>query len=143
MTASSALATADWRRRVFGLYDDVRERAVSESPEASHALWRRGRDELFRRHPASALNEDAKPTFGGLAVAPYDPAFRFEALVDAEGAGEVMEVPTGTDGVVRFERLGSLTLQGLGTLALWRLSSYGGGLFLPLHDGTAGATDGS
>lgn len=144
MTAlTTALATADWRQRVFGLYSAVRERAVSESPEASHSLWRAGRDELFRDHPASALRGDARASFAGLAIAPYDPAFRFEAVLDDDGAGEVMDVETGTDGVVPFRRLGTLLLPGLGQLALWKLGSYGGGLFLPLRDGTAGRTGGT
>jgi uncharacterized protein (DUF1684 family) len=144
MTAlTTALATADWRQRVFGLYGAVRERAVSESPEAAHALWRTGRDELFRDHPASALRIDARESFAGLAIAPYDPAFRFEAVLDDGGAGEVMDVETGTDGVVPFRRLGTLLLPGLGQLALWKLASYGGGLFLPLRDGTAGRAGGT
>ncbi|WP_104118641.1 DUF1684 domain-containing protein [Arthrobacter sp. B1805] len=144
MTAlTTALATADWRRRVFGLYEDVRERAVSESPEAAHALWQAGRDELFRGHPASAIPADARPTFPGLAIAPYDPSFRFEAILSDDGAGEVMDVATGTDGVVPFRRLGTLALPGLGHLALWKLASYGGGLFLPLRDGTSGRPGGS
>lgn len=139
----TALATADWRRLVFGLYADVRERAAADSPEAAHALWRRGRDELFRDHPASPLDDAARASFDGLAVAPYDPAFRFEAVLHDDGAGEEMDVATGTDGVVPFRRLGTLVLSGLGELALWRLASYGGGLFLPLRDGTAGSPDGS
>ncbi|MPY11289.1 DUF1684 domain-containing protein [Arthrobacter bussei] len=144
MTAlTTALATADWRHRVFGLYDDVRERAATESPEAAHTLWRMGRDVLFRDHPASALTASAKESFPGLDFAPYDPAFRFEAPVDDDGAGEVMDVATGTDGVVPFRRLGTLTLPGLGRLALWKLASYGGGLFLPLRDGTAGRPGGT
>lgn len=140
---TTALATADWRRRVFGLYEDVRVCAATESPEAAHALWVLGRNELFRSHPASALSADARASFAGLAVAPYDPSFRFEAVLEDEGAGEVMDVETGTDGVVPFRRLGSLTLAGLGKLALWKLASYGGGLFLPLRDGTAGVPGGT
>lgn len=144
MTAlTTALATADWRRRVFGLYEEVRVCAATESPEAAHGLWVLGRNELFRSHPASALSTDAKASFAGLAVAPYDPAFRFEAVLEDDGAGEVMDVETGTDGVVPFRRLGSLALAGLGKLALWKLASYGGGLFLPLRDGTAGVPGGT
>lgn len=144
MTAfTSALATADWRLRVFGLYEDVRGCAVAESPEAAHGVWRRGRDELFRSHPASALGDTAKESFTGLEVAPYDPAYRFEAVLDDDGAGEAMDVETGTDGVVPFRRLGTLALPGLGKLALWKLASYGGGLFLPLRDGTAGTPGGT
>lgn len=144
MTAlTTALATADWRRRVFGLYHDVRERAVKESPEEAHALWQLGRNGMFREHPASALRQEARAGFPGLLVAPYDPAFRFEAVLDDDGAGEVMDVDTGTDGVVPFRRLGTLVLPGFGKLALWRLASYGGGLFLPLRDGTAGRPGGT
>ena len=47
---------------------------------------------------------------------------------------------TATDGVVPFERIGRLPLPGLGTLDVWWLGSYGGGLFVPLKDATAGWT---
>lgn len=140
---TDALATADWRRLVFGLYADVRERATTESPESAHALWQEGRNELFRNHPASALTDTARSSFPGLSVAPYDPAYRFEAIMHDDGAGQEMDVATGTDGVVPFRRLGTLVLPGLGELALWKLASYGGGLFLPLHDSTAGRPGGS
>ncbi len=42
-----------------------------------------------------------------------------------------MNVETGTDGVVPFTRIGTLELPGLGSLAAWRLRSYGGGIFVP------------
>ena len=45
---------------------------------------------------------------------------------------------TGTDGMVVFERLGLVRLGGLGTLDVWRLTSYGGGVFVPLKDGSSG-----
>jgi uncharacterized protein len=43
---------ADWRRRVSELYAAVRAR---DDPECAHALWRPGRDALFRAHPQSPL----------------------------------------------------------------------------------------
>ncbi|CEA09500.1 hypothetical protein BN1051_02870 [Arthrobacter saudimassiliensis] len=132
-----ALHTADWRLRVFELYARVRE-AAADSPPAAHRIWREGRDRLFADHPASPLSPAARADFGGLAVAPYDPWLRVQAVPDDDGAGQVREVPTGTDGTVRFERLGTVAADGVGRLALWRLASYGGGLFLPLHDGTSG-----
>ncbi len=45
---------------------------------------------------------------------------------------------TGTDGVVSFARVGRLALPGIGTLDAWWLRQYGGGLFVPLRDATAG-----
>jgi hypothetical protein len=50
--ARIAIEVADWRRRVFALYADVRRAA---DPASGHELWRRGRDELMARHPATPL----------------------------------------------------------------------------------------
>ena len=52
-----------------------------------------------------------------------------------------LEVPTGTDGVVPFERIGRVELGGLGGLDVWWLASYGGGLFVPVKDALAGTID--
>ena len=49
-----------------------------------------------------------------------------------------IEVETGTDGTVPFERLGVAEVPGVGSLDVWRLASYGGGLFVPVKDATAG-----
>lgn len=141
--AATALSTAQWRREVFALYADVRDAAASGSPALAHAHWRTGRDRLFAGHAASPLPPSSRENFTGLTVAAYNPDFRFEADIDDDGAGQLMEVPTGTDGVVPFERLGSVVLDGVGRLALWRLKSYGGGLFLPLRDGSSGVEGGS
>src|SRR5438552_542539 len=50
-----------------------------------------------------------------------------------------MDVPTGTDGVVPFDRIGCAHVPGVGDLDVWWLVSYGGGVFVPLKDGTAGS----
>ena len=142
-TATTALHIADWRQQVFELYGQVRESAQSGSPSSAHDLWRAGRDKLFATHPASPLDAAAVASFDGLAVAPYQPEYRFEAAIDDDGVGEEMDVPTGTDGTVTFQRLGTVGLDGVGRLALWRLASYGGGLFLPLRDGSAGTAGGT
>ena len=46
----------------------------------------------------------------------------------------LIEVETGTDGVVPFERLGLVEVPSVGALDVWRLASYGGGLFVPVRD---------
>lgn len=142
VSPDSALRTADWRRRMFDIYAQVRQAAEVGSPSSAHDLWRRERDELFGSHPASPLNDEAKRRFSGLRVAPYDPELRCEAEIDDDGAGQQLEVPTGTDGTVYFERLGTVSTP-VGRLALWRLATYGGGLFLPLRDALAGRPDGT
>ena len=138
----TVLQTADWRRRVFGLYAQVRLTAQEVSPSYAHGLWRTERDKLFGEHPASPLKAHARERFRGLEIGAYDPGLRCDAIIDDDGAGQQLEVPTGTDGTVYFERLGTVTTP-IGRLALWRLATYGGGLFLPLRDGLAGKPDGT
>ncbi len=138
----SALDIADWRLRTFALYDEVR-RLAREDPFQAHVHWRRTRDHMFGTHPASALTPAAKEGFTGLDTAGYDPAFRFHARLSPAGAGQEMTVRTGTDGDVPFRRLGTFVLPGLGSLAAWRLRSYGGGIFVPFRDATAGRDGGS
>lgn len=128
---------------MFDIYAQVRRAADAESPSSAHALWRRERDRLFSTHPASPLSEEAKARFSGLAVAPYDPELRHVAVIDDDGAGQRMEVATGTDGTVYFEQLGSVDTLAGGRLAVWRLATYGGGIFLPVRDGLAGTPGGT
>jgi uncharacterized protein (DUF1684 family) len=66
-------------------------------------------------------------------VAAYDPAWRFEVEV-RPGDAVRWDVQTGTDGAVPFDRLGTIELPDVGQLDVWRLASYGGGVFLPLRD---------
>jgi uncharacterized protein (DUF1684 family) len=131
-----SLSLLDWRRRVFTLYAEVR---AANDLRAAHDHWRHGRDELFGTHPDSPLLPAAKASFAGLPVAPYDPELRFEVALDTEVEPEELAVPTGTDGVVVFRRAGRLRLP-IGSLDVWRLTSYGGGLFVPVKDAGAGRT---
>lgn len=138
-TTRTALDVVDWRRRVFALYDAVRR---SASPEEAHELWRIERDELMLHHPATALLPEHRPLFEGLPIASYDPAWRFEVpILEAEPGG--FDFATGTDGVVPFERIGRVEIPGVGSLDVWRLMSYGGGLFIPVRDGLAGKPGGT
>ena len=139
--ARSVLDVVDWRRRTAASYARVRALAVDD-PAVAHTAWVRDRDELFAEHPASPLSDAAKESFTGLDVAAYDPAYRFE--VETRPAAAVrLDVPTGTDGIVAFECVGIVELDGLGRLGLWALRSYGGGLFVPVKDASAGRTGGT
>jgi uncharacterized protein len=129
-----SLALLDWRRRVHDLYAEVR---ASADPAVGHETWWRGRDELLATHPQSPLPADQRATFTGVPMAPYDPALRFEALVEPAEPHR-FEVPTATDGRVPFDRIGTVRLDGLGSLDVWWLGSYGGGVFLPVKDALAG-----
>jgi uncharacterized protein len=119
-----ALDLLDWRRRVAALYADVR---ADTDPASAHARWVAGRAELFATHSQSA-DRDAV-----LRYAPYDARWRFEVEV-APASPERIEIATATDGVVPFERIGRVDLAGVGSLDVWWLASYGGGIWLPLRD---------
>ena len=130
-----SLTLLAWRRAVSALYAEVRAAA---DPAAAHATWRAGRDELLAHHPDTPLLPADRPGFTGARVAPYDPAFRFEAELDPDVEPRRLEVPTATDGVVPFERIGVLHLPAVGDLDVWWLDSYGGGIFVPVKDALAG-----
>jgi uncharacterized protein (DUF1684 family) len=134
--AQTAITLLDWRRRVFSMYADVR---ANGDPAAGHAVWQAVRNELFGSHPQSPLSSERKATFIGLPIAPYDPALRFECTV-AAAPPERRDVPTGTDGIVSFDRIGRVQLGDLGSLDVWSIEGYGGGVFVPLRDATAGTT---
>ena len=127
-----SLSLLDWRRRVAALYREVRD---ASTPVAGWTLWRDTRAELLRSHPDSPLRSGQPlPTY-----APYDPHLRFE-LPLLPAPGERWEAATATDGMVPFERIGRVEPPGLGSLDVWWLESYGGGVFIPLRDGTSGHT---
>jgi uncharacterized protein len=130
------LSLLDWRRRVAALWAAARS---SADPEAGWRTWRDGRDELFAAHPDSPLDEAARATFRGLPYADYDPAVRFEARLEPAAAAH-LDVPTAADGVIPMDRIGTVALGDLGRVDVWWIGGYGGGVFLPLRDGSAGRT---
>lgn len=135
--ALDSMDVLDWRRRVARIYRDVR--AEPDAAQA-HCKWAAARLDLLATHPASPVPVAERTEFAGGRVAPYDPAYRFVAPIDAQVEPERREVQTGTDGVVAFERIGRVHLDGLGSLDVWWLDSYGGGVFLPFRDATSGAS---
>ncbi len=100
------------------------------------------RDELMLHHPATPLLPEDRPLFEGLPLASYDPDWRFELpILPADPGG--FDFATGTDGVVPFERIGRVEIPDAGSLDVWRLTTYGGGLFIPVRDALAGREGGT
>jgi uncharacterized protein (DUF1684 family) len=133
---STELEVASWRRMVSELYAAVR---AEDDPQAGHELWRRGRDELFRTHPQSPLPPGDPLRTTGLPYWPYDPALRFELPLLPAEREESRSVPS-SDGTIPLVLVGSVRLPAPvdAVIDVWWLHQYGGGLFLPLRDGTAG-----
>jgi len=139
LTNVAALELADWRRRMAGLYAAVR---AEHDPERAHALWRSGRDTLFRAHPQSPLPPGHPLRKTGLPYWDYDPALRFELPLSPVPAAQQRQVPTAVGETTTLRLLGQVTFPAPldATVGVWWLRQYGGGLFLPLRDGTAGDT---
>jgi hypothetical protein len=127
----------DYRRRVFVLYEEVR-RLSRTDPARAHEHWRAGRDALLGGHPQSALAPEDRARFQGLRYYPYDPRFRFTAAVAAEASGERFEVATSTGEAMWLRSIGRLELP-IGTLPLFWIDVYGGGIFVPYRDATSGS----
>ena len=132
-----ALSLADWRRRVFESYRDVRE---ARDPAAAWRRWRAARDELFADHPQSPLPAGERADFTGLDYYDYDPSARVLATVDPLEPA-TLEIATSGEEPFRFTRFGRAGFElGDETLALelYWLEGYGGGLYVPFADATSG-----
>jgi uncharacterized protein (DUF1684 family) len=133
----------DYRSRVSDLY-----RRVREGHEGGHAAaaevcrqFRQSKDALFRSHPQSALDEGQTSAFDGLAYFDHDPALRFLLPIETDVEPEILEFQLSEDGLVRAQRFGRVRFS-IGeqacALSLFWLLGYGGGVFLPFRDATAG-----
>jgi hypothetical protein len=131
------LTLLDWRRRVADLYAHVRAQHPTDAPGA-HALWRATRDELFRTHPQSPLPVEERAGFRGVPYFPYDPRFATRAKVRGL-AEERYDVPSSTGDNIPFVRFGLVELE-WGSLEVFWLDAYSGGVFLPFRDATAGSS---
>ena len=115
---------ADWRERVARMYLDGTDLVG----------FRAARDELFRVHPQSPLPPAARAAFTGLRYLPDNDAGRATVRM-RPAAGDLTIDSGGPDGVLRYHRVGVLETP-WGELTLFWLAAYGGGLFLPVRDGT-------
>jgi len=133
-----ALSLLDYRRRVSALYAEVRQ-LLDRDAAGAHGHWRAVRDQLFGQHAQSALPADQRGGFAGLQYYDYDPQWALRVPVDTDVEPERYEIDTSTGGRMAFVRAGRVTLPG-GTLDVYWLDDYGGGLFIPFRDATGGDT---
>lgn len=98
------------------------------------------RDELFAEYPSSPLELEDRKRFTGVPYFPYDAAARVCAEVE-DAPGEPFRIALRDDGPLCLARVGRLSFELRGRavrLAVYRVRGYGGGLFLPFRDATAG-----
>jgi uncharacterized protein (DUF1684 family) len=136
---TAQLELTDWRRRTNELY--ARVRAASD-PGAGHELWRDGRAQLMRSHPQTPVRPEDRAELRGIGYWPYDPALRFVLELLAPERDQVLSVPTPGDGAILLRLAGHITVPDPAPMRLdvWWLHQYGGGIFIPLRDATAGTT---
>jgi uncharacterized protein (DUF1684 family) len=122
---------------VAQLYADVR---ADDDPARGHDHWRRERDRLFREHPQSPLPPGDPLRAAGLPYWPYEPQLRFTTPLRTVHDGPQFVVPAGADGDITLVQVGYVDVPApvSARLDVWWLRQYGGGLFVPVRDGTAG-----
>lgn len=137
------LTLADWRRRVAGLYVEVRAMAASD-PVVALDHWRNVREWLFRKHPQSPLPAGERAGFRAQHF-DHDPRLRFTVQVEpapnSEPAGLGLELPNSGSDSPSFRRIGLVRLpfpDGEQRLSVFWLAGYAGGLFTPFRDSTNG-----
>ena len=126
------LELLDWKRRIFGLYAEIRS---DPQPERAWQRWRDVREELFRSHPQTP-SPDAH-----LRYFDYDPALRVHGLVEP-AERERREIATSGEEPYSFTRFARTRFELAGeqqSLDLFWLDGYGGGVFLSFADATSGA----
>ncbi|MEQ8371099.1 MAG: DUF1684 domain-containing protein [Alphaproteobacteria bacterium] len=131
----------DYRRQVADLYHEVRALARHEEGRAAWLHWRAVRDRLFAGHAQSPVPAAQRRVFAGLTYFPYDPAWRLTATLETIADGREERIDAGQDGVVRltpFARSQGLAGRLGRELTLYWIGGYGGGVFLPFRDASAG-----
>jgi uncharacterized protein len=136
-SVGESLELLDWKRRIFELYAEIR---AEGDHERAWQLWCATRDELFRRHTQSPVPEHERAAFRGVPYYPYDPTLRVSAAVEPL-PGELVQIGSSGTEPVLFDRIGRVALALGGeecALDVFWLVGYGGGLFVPFRDATAG-----
>ncbi|MDQ2742785.1 MAG: DUF1684 domain-containing protein [Chloroflexota bacterium] len=141
MNVGRYLALYDYRQRVALMY---RERngalRAGHDPEAVLQHFRARRDELFATHPQSALDDDQRSTFRGLAYFPYRPDAIVAGIIEPARDTQRLVIQISERETVPLETVGTIKFTfGVhrAALSLYWIEVYGGGLFLPFRDRTA------
>lgn len=133
----TALDLLDYRRRVAGLYRNVRE---NPDPRAAWLDWRHARQQLFATHPESPWDE-ADRVARRLEYFPYRRDWRRRASVQPLEDPQDRSLGHSGGGSTGSRAIGTVSIEtnaGVETLTLFWLTGYGGGLFLPFQDATSG-----
>lgn len=137
---SEYLDLADWRRRVAALYEALRS---DERPDPMRLVtFRAARERLFANHPSSPVPADRRASFRGVAYWRHDPALRLAAALEPDPEAPPLDLPRSGEGpVLPYVRIGwvGFTIEGVDCrLAVYWMTEYVGGIFIPFRDATSG-----
>lgn len=138
MQIDDAIQLADWRRRTFDIYRQIR---ASGGSSETWTAWRHTRDELFRTHAQSPIAKEDRSSFRGIDYYGHDPRWRVLGTIKTLPPTRY-DIATSGGGSFAFTRFGGVTFEVAGRsseLELYWLEGYGGGIFLPFKDTTNGA----
>lgn len=133
----AAYGMADWRLQMQSLYAVLR---AFDDPREAWELWKARYNELLATHPSSPMKTADKIKFRGIKVFDYDPKMRFEVDI-TEDKGMMQFQDLGVEGHAHYQQLGKTVglKDALGQeLSVYWMLGYGGGLFLPFRDKSAG-----
>ena len=109
--------------------------------EATFDAFRRAKDALFATHSQSPIPTEHRAGFAGLAYYPHRPEMRVQVALEPDSTGGELVLPSSTDEPFRFQFVGRVRPvidDREVSLAVFWLTSYGGGVFVPFRDTTAG-----
>ncbi len=139
MNPEDALSLLDWKRQIFALYERVRN--TRDSREA-WTDWCTTRDQLFKNHPQSPIPVVSRDSYQGIPVFDYREDLRLTGKLRRAEPAEI-EIPDSDGGAIHFTRFAQVHLE-IGSvemsLDIFWLLGYGGGIFLPFRDTTAGTS---
>lgn len=131
------LELLDYRRQVSDMYALIRHFGTDDEASINHFM--QTRDDLLYKHPQSPLDEAQKEQFSHIPYWDYDPAFCVLAPITQVTDPQTYQVDLGDDGQFMMRQFGEVSFEvptGKGTLAVYWIEGYGGGLFLPFRDAT-------
>ncbi len=140
---SDHLDLADYRRRVFALYEQMRRDGRADPLRLVN--FRSAKDRLLAEHPQSPIAADERRDFRGLAYWRHDPALALSARLEPDADAPPLDLPLSGEGAaIPFARIGWVSFEVGGVacrLSVYWLNDYAGGIFIPFRDGTSGARD--
>jgi hypothetical protein len=125
----------DYRRRVFEMYHQIRELGTNTSD--AFALFKNTRDDLFAHHRQSALDEEQRKSFHSLNYYNYNPDYRVLGQLNQGAETQDYQLDMGDDGAVTIRQIGAIYFDlpnGSGSLGVFWIVGYGGGIFIPFRD---------